>query len=66
MPVIWGGAAGTASAIPGVDLGVVMAAVGYAIIAGILYWNQSSQPPEPYGVALDFCSDNGNPKSQDE
>lgn len=60
MPLIWGEVTGVATAIPGVDLGVVMAAAGYVIITGILYWYDTSQPPAPYGVALAYCSDTGS------
>lgn len=59
MSLIWGTVTGTATAIPGVDVGAALALAGYVIVAGIGYWLSSSQPAQPYGVALDWCSDTG-------
>lgn len=76
MPIIWTGevvgelvgeaaATNAAMQVQGA-IASALSLAGYAIAEGYAYWFGDAPPPSPYGIALSFCDDSGDPKSQDE
>lgn len=62
MGIVWVAAnlAGEAEVVvDGVDIGPTLEAVGWTIIQGVAFWfaSQPDPPVQPYGVALNYCSD---------